>query len=95
MPCIVVALALILAVHSARAAERTVRLHVENMICAACPVAVRAAIGRVPGVKEVKVDFGDKTAIVVFDDAKAAAEDLAEASRLAGFPASIEEQSGD
>lgn len=74
---------------SALAAERTIIMNVENMTCAACPVTVRTAMKSVPGVKEVKVDFANKTAVVVFDDAQAATDAIAEASRLAGFPANV------
>jgi len=84
-------MALLLVTSSALAAERTVRMHVENMTCVACPIAVRTAMERVPGVKDVKVDFEDKAATVVFDDDQAAVSEIAEASRLAGFPASVQE----
>ena len=91
MSRIAITLALLLAASSARAAEQTVRMHVENMTCAACPIAVRTAMERVPGVKQVKVDFESKTATVVFDDAQATVNTIAEASRLAGFPAGVRE----
>jgi mercuric ion binding protein len=71
----------------AAAAERTVTLTVENMTCALCPVTVRTAIEHVTGVKDVQVDFESKVAVVVFDDAETTVEDIAEASRLAGYPA--------
>lgn len=76
---------------AAVAAERTVTLTVENMTCALCPVTVRTAIERVPGVKDVQVDLESKAAVVLFDDADATVEDLAEASTLAGFPAALKE----
>ncbi len=76
---------------SALAAERIITMNVENMTCAACPVTVRTAMKSVPGVKEVKVDFANKTAVVVFDDAQATTDAIAEASRLAGFPATVRE----
>lgn len=83
--------ALLLSASMASAAERTVTLTVENMTCALCPITVRTAIARVPGVSDVDVDFESKTAAVVFDDAQAAVEDLTEASRLAGYPAALKE----
>lgn len=76
---------------SALAAERTITMNVENMTCAACPVTVRTAMKSVPGVKDVKVDFANKTAVVVFDAAQATTDAIAEASRLAGFPANVRE----
>ncbi len=75
----------------AAAAERTVTLTVQDMTCPLCPVTVRTAIEHVAGVKDVQVDFASKTAIVVFDDAETTVQDLAEASRLAGYPATPKE----
>jgi len=84
-------LPLLLSASVAAAAERTVTLTVENMTCALCPITVRTAIEHVTGVRNVQVDFDSKTAVVVFDDAEATVEDLAEASRLAGYPAALKE----
>ncbi|HEY1383703.1 MAG TPA: mercury resistance system periplasmic binding protein MerP [Dongiaceae bacterium] len=75
----------------ALAAERTITLAVENMTCALCPITVRTAIEHVAGVKDVRVDFGSKTAVVVFDDAQATVQDIADASRQAGYPATVKE----
>ena len=74
-----------------QAAEKSITLKVENMTCATCPVTVRAALRGVAGVKDVKVDFAEKVAVVLFDDGLTNANKLAEASRNAGFPASIKE----
>lgn len=79
--------ALLLSATVAHGAEQRVTLAVENMTCAACPITVRTAIERVPGVRDVDIDFENKTAAVLFDDAQATVEALEEASRLAGYPA--------
>jgi mercuric ion binding protein len=84
-------LPLLLSASIAAAAERTVTLTVENMTCAQCPITVRTAIEHVAGVKDVQVDFESKTAVVVFDDAQATVQDIAEASREAGYPAAVKE----
>ena len=84
-------LSLLLTTSQALAAERTVRMHVENMTCALCPITVRTTMERVPGVKDVKVELESKTATVVFDDIQATVAEIAEASRQAGFPASLQE----
>jgi mercuric ion binding protein len=84
-------LSLLLTMSQAFAVERTVRMHVENMTCALCPITVRTTMERVPGVKDVKVDLESKTATVVFDDTRATVGEIAEASRLAGYPASVQE----
>lgn len=76
---------------TALAAERKVTLRVENMTCALCPVTVRAAIERVPGVADVQVDLDSGTAVVVFDDAHATIDDVTNASSRAGYPASLKE----
>lgn len=86
-----VLLPLLLSASIASAAERTVTLAVENMTCALCPITVRTAIEHVTGVKDVEVDFETKTAVVVFDDAEATVQDIAEASRQAGYPATLKE----
>lgn len=88
-------LPLLLSASVAAAAERTITLAVENMTCALCPVTVRTAIEHVAGVKDVQVDFESKTAVVVFEDAKASVAEIAEASRQAGYPAALKEQSDD
>ncbi|MEZ5831849.1 MAG: mercury resistance system periplasmic binding protein MerP [Dongiaceae bacterium] len=84
-------LPLLLSASVAVAAERTVTFSVEKMTCALCPITVRTAIERVDGVRQVKVDFKNKSAVVVFDDAETTVNDIAEASREAGYPAIPEE----
>ena len=88
---IAIMLAITLAPTAVMAAEMTVTLAVEDMTCATCPIAVRTAIKSVDGVRDVKVDFARKIAIVVFDDARTSVGKLAEASRNAGFPATRKE----
>jgi len=67
-------------------AAQTVTLAVENMSCAACPITVRKALEKVPGVAKVKVDFDTKTATVTFDPAKTKVETLTRATTEAGYP---------
>jgi len=83
--------ALILAATVAWAGERQMTFTIENMTCAACPIAVRMAMARVPGVKNVKVDLHTRAAVVIFDDSVATPAMVTEASRLAGFPAKPKE----
>ena len=68
---------------------QTATFAVENMTCALCPVTVKAAMGRVDGVRSVKIDFDAKTATVVFNPALASAEAIAAASTNAGYPAKM------
>ena len=37
---------------------QTITLDVQNMTCAICPITVKKALERVPGVTDAKVDFG-------------------------------------
>lgn len=67
--------------------EQKVTFVVENMSCALCPVTVRTAMERVPGVKSVEVDFKAKTATATFDPSVTTAEAIAAASTNAGYPA--------
>jgi mercuric ion binding protein len=61
-------------------------LAVQNMFCAACPYTVKSSLQSVPGVKTVLVSFENKTAIVVFDDAKTSVQALTRATTDAGYP---------
>lgn len=72
---------------AAPAAEKTTTFAIKNMTCPLCPVTVRKAMEHVPGVKTVKVDFGAKTATVVYNPAAASTGKIAKASTDAGYPA--------
>ncbi len=74
---------------AATSGEETVSFNVEKMTCATCPIAVRKAMERVEGVKEVTVDFDSKTAIVRYDASMTDASDIGAASTNVGFPATI------
>lgn len=68
---------------------QTVVLDVQNMTCQLCPITVRKALEKVPGVKEAKVDFARKTATVAFDPDKADASALVKATTDAGYPSAL------
>ncbi|MGH7358381.1 MAG: mercury resistance system periplasmic binding protein MerP [Candidatus Rokuibacteriota bacterium] len=88
---VVGALVALLVPGQALAGERTVRLAVENMDCAACPVIVKQSLARVQGVTKVEVSYGRKTASVTFDDAKATVAALIEATTKSGYPSRTQE----
>ena len=73
------------------AGNRTVTLAVDNMDCAVCPVTVRKALEKVPGVESAKVDFKSKLAVVAFDASKTTPEALTKAMADAGFPSSVKQ----
>ena len=72
------------------ATPKTVTLDVKNMTCAVCPITVKKALDKVPGVTAVKVDFAKKTAIVTYDPDKTKPAALTRATTNAGYPATIE-----
>jgi len=68
---------------------QTVTLDVQNMTCAVCPITVKKALERVPGVTDAKVDFDKKTASVSFDPDKASPAQLTKATGDAGYLSSV------
>ncbi len=75
----------------AAAGSRTVTLDVEKMDCAVCPITVREALKKVPGVESAQVDLKSKRAVVTFDPGKTAPEALTQATADAGFPSKVEQ----
>ena len=67
---------------------QTVVLDVPSMTCSLCPVTVKKALQKVPGVANAEIDFTAKTATVKFDPEKASPADLVKAATYAGYPAS-------
>ena len=59
------------------------------MYCAACPLTVKTAIEKVAGVKDAKVDYQKKQAVVTFDPTKTTTEAVAAASTNVGYPAQV------
>lgn len=71
------------------APPQTATLAVENMTCGTCPIVVKKALERLPGVSATSVDFEKKTATVTFDPAKVSAARLTQATTEAGFPSTL------
>ncbi|BCG03559.1 periplasmic mercury ion-binding protein (plasmid) [Paraburkholderia sp. PGU19] len=69
---------------------RMVTLDVTNMDCAVCPITVRKALEKVPGVATARVDFATKRAEVVIDPKKASVDALTKATADAGYPSHLE-----
>ena len=69
----------------------TATLDVSNMTCSACPITVRKALEKVPGVDSAKIDLKTHRAVVAFDPAKTTPELLTKATTDAGFPSSIKQ----
>jgi len=68
---------------------QTVTLDVQNMTCAVCPITVKKALERVPGVTDAKVGFDKKTASISFDLDRASPDTLTKATAEAGYPSSL------
>lgn len=70
-------------------ANETVTFDVDKMTCATCPIAVRKAMLRVDGVKEVDVSLEGKSAIVTFDPNLTTTAKIGRSSTDVGFPATV------
>jgi mercuric ion binding protein len=68
------------------ASPQTVTLNVSGMTCPACPITVKKALEKVPGVSKVDVRFEKKQVLVTFDDAKTNTNALVKATTNAGYP---------
>jgi mercuric ion binding protein len=84
-PCLS-ALVLACAAASSFAAPRQVTLTVPTMDCATCPVTIKVALMKVPGVSQAVVSYRHRTAKVTFDDAKTDVAALTRATDAAGYP---------
>ena len=84
--CRLLAVALAVAVAPAFAVSREVTLTVPTMDCATCPVTIKVALMKVPGVSKAVVSYKHRTAQVTFDDAKTDIAALTRATDGVGYP---------
>lgn len=68
---------------------RSVVLDVPGMYCSLCPVTVKKALERVPGVIEAKADLATRSAEARYDPDKVSPPALAKAVTEAGFAATV------
>jgi periplasmic mercuric ion binding protein len=68
------------------AATRQVTLTVPTMDCATCPVTIRVALMKVPGVSRANVSYARRDARVTFDDSRTDVAALTKATEAAGYP---------
>jgi mercuric ion binding protein len=73
------------------ASPKTVTLSVSGMTCEACPITVKKALQRVPGVSKVDVLYENKQVVVTFDDSKTNTDALVKATTNAGYPSQPEQ----
>ena len=69
----------------------TATLDVTNMDCAVCPITVRKALEKVPGVGSAKVDLKTHRAVVALNPAKTTPDVLTKATTDAGFPSTVKQ----
>ena len=70
----------------ALAKTQKVSLNVPTMDCSTCPLTIKAALVKVPGVNSAKVSYERREAVVVFDDSKTDVDALKKATADAGYP---------
>ncbi len=71
------------------AASKTVTLSVPTMDCPVCPITVKKALTKVPGVSRAEVNFDKRLATVTFDDSRTGVEVLTRATKDAGYPSTL------
>ena len=74
----------------AYAAPRQVTLTIPTMDCETCPITIRVALKKVPGVTQAVVSYARRNAKVTFDDAKTDIAALTRATEAAGYPSFAE-----
>jgi mercuric ion binding protein len=75
--------------NAAYAATKTVTLDVPGMYCSVCPITVRKALEKVPGVSKAATSLERKEAVVTYDDAKTNLDALLDATFTAGYPSEL------
>lgn len=73
------------------AAATATTLHVEGMTCGSCATAVKHVLKKVDGVKDARVSYEEKQAVVTYDANKVTPEQIARAvgEKLAGYKATV------
>ena len=82
--------AMLVLIAPALASPKTVTLSVSGMSCEACPITVKKALQRVPGVSKIDVLYEKKQVVVTFDDSKTNTGALVKATTNAGYPSQPE-----
>ena len=80
------AVALMAGAVAAHAGVRKVELTVPTMDCDTCPITIRVALMKVPGVKKAVVSYARRNAVVTFDDKTTTVAALTKATEEAGYP---------
>lgn len=65
--------------------DQLVLIRIEGMHCHKCDLAIQKALGRLPGVHEVEVDFNSGQASILFDHSRIDVQQLVDAVSGAGY----------
>lgn len=84
MKKIIVVIALLAMNAASWAASKAITLSVPGMDCATCPITVKKALGQVPEVSAMEVNFEKREAVVTYDDSKTNVAALTHATEQAG-----------
>ena len=80
----------LVAMHAVAAdVPQTATLDIKGMDCASCPLTVKLALKKTPGVTDVKVSYQTKSAEVQYEAGKATPEKLAQVVTDLGYPTSV------
>ena len=85
------ALSILLSSNVFAGTHKTVTLDVKNMTSELCPVTVKKALEKTPGVSKAQIDFSKKTATVTFDPDLATVAALTQSTTTAGYPSTARE----
>jgi periplasmic mercuric ion binding protein len=81
--------AILAAASTAALAMQTVTLAVPDMSCSTCPIQVKKALSKVPGVSQATASLEKKEAVVTYDEGKTNVETLMKATADIGFPSTL------
>lgn len=84
----IAAIAGLMSLSAAWAAERTIVLDVQGMTCASCPYQVESTLKTLKGVKSAHASLTTHQAKVTYDDARVKVPQMLKALSGIGYPAS-------
>lgn len=73
------------------AVPTTVTLSIPTMDCPVCPITVKKALTKVPGVSQAEISFEKRLATVTYESTKASVDALVQATTNAGYPSILME----
>jgi len=78
-----------LSITPAFAAQKTVTLDIPGMDCEICPITVRVALKKLPGVISATATPETREEVVVYEDTKTNLKQIMNATRQAGYPSTV------